>query len=59
MTKYILNSGNISKFPEKENKLAAEILKGFYGEVKILYCFFSQAREKWEGRYERYKNLFH
>lgn len=60
MTKYILNSGNAKNFPEKEIDFVKEILADFKSgdEVKILYCFFAQARETWEDRYGKYKERF-
>jgi peptidase E len=58
MTKYILNSGNSKKYPKKELVFLNEILAGFEGEVKILYCFFAQPRERWESRFEAYSERF-
>lgn len=60
MTKYILNSGNAKKFPEKEERFIKEIMIDFdpNKEVKILYCFFAQARERWEERYAKYREKF-
>ncbi|HBI16984.1 MAG: hypothetical protein UR60_C0022G0024 [Candidatus Moranbacteria bacterium GW2011_GWF2_34_56] len=60
MTKYILNSGNVKKFPEKEKKFVNEMLNDFKpgDEVKILYCFFAQPREVWEIKYEKYKERY-
>ena len=58
MTKYILNSGGAKNFPEKEKEFIGEILSGFEGEVNVLYCFFAQARENWEIKYEKYQKRF-
>jgi len=60
MTKYILNSGNAKNFPQKEIAFINEILADFKqdSEIKILYCFFSQARGDWEEKYEKYKLKF-
>lgn len=60
MTKYILNSGNAKKFPEKEKEFIKEVLSDFKAgsEVKILYCFFAQLREVWEIKYEKYKERY-
>ncbi|EKE22041.1 MAG: hypothetical protein ACD_7C00075G0005 [uncultured bacterium] len=60
MTKYILNSGNAKNFPQKEVDFVNEILIDFKSddEIKILYCFFAQARESWEDRYAKYKERF-
>lgn len=58
MTKYILNSGGGKNFPEKEKAFSNEILKGFDGEVKILYCLFAQPREHWETKFEGYQENF-
>ncbi len=58
MTKYILNSGGAKKYPEKELAFLNEILVGFEGEIRILYCFFAQPRESWETRFEAYSERF-
>ncbi len=58
MTKYILNSGGAKKYPKKELAFLNEILAGFDGEVRILYCFFAQPRENWEVKFEGYSNRF-
>ena len=54
MTKYILNSGNAKYYPEKEKASIKETLLGLGDDVKVLYCFFSQPREDWETKYEKY-----
>lgn len=54
MTKYILNSGGVKKYPKKELAFLNEMLTGFEGEIRILYCFFAQPRENWEERFEAY-----
>ncbi|MBT3356105.1 hypothetical protein HN784_02400 [bacterium] len=58
MTKYILNSGNAKYYPEKEKASIKETLLGLGDDVKVLYCFFSQPREDWETKYEKYKKGF-
>jgi hypothetical protein len=56
MTKYILNSGNAKKFPEKEKAFLEEILKDFdKKKLKFLICFFSQGREDWEKKFSSYQ----
>jgi len=55
MTKYILNSGNAKNYPEKEKAYIQEILKSCESDVRVLYCFFSQPRENWETKYEKYQ----
>jgi len=58
MTKYILNSGSAKNYPEKEKAYIQEILKSCERDVHILYCFFSQPRENWEVKYEKYQSQF-
>lgn len=58
MTKYILNSGGAKKYPKKEKAFIDEMLSGFDGEIRILYCFFAQPREKWETKFETYSERF-
>jgi peptidase E len=48
MTKYILNSGSVSRYPEKYKAYIQEIIKGLGNNPKILLCFFAQKREDWE-----------
>lgn len=58
MTKYILNSGSAKKYPEKERAFIDEILRDLPKKVRVLYCFFSQARERWETKYCAYQERF-
>lgn len=58
MTKYVLNSGSAKNFPEKEGAFIKEVISGLGTEIKVLYCFFSQPREDWEERYEKYQERF-
>jgi peptidase E len=61
MTKYILNSGAASKYPEKDAAFIKEILsslKNKKGPVKVLYCFFAQPREHWEEKFQSYQENF-
>jgi len=58
MTKYILNSGSAKKYPEKEKAFIEEILRDLSGEVRVLYCFFSQPRERWESKFFLYQERF-
>jgi len=59
MTKYILQSGNVKKFPEKLKAYNKEIFRTFYNnknkKVKVLMCFFAMSREKWEEKFLIYK----
>jgi hypothetical protein len=57
-TKYILNLGDAKNYPDKDMLYVQEILKGFGGDVRILYCFFAQVRENWDIKYENYKQGF-
>lgn len=58
MTKYILNSGGTSNYPEKASEFFNEIIKDLGGSPKILFCFFAQKREDWEERFEKHKSSF-
>lgn len=58
MTKYILNSGGLRSKPEKAILFFNEILKGLGNEPRILFCFFAQARENWERKFEEYRDNF-
>ena len=60
MTKYILNSGNVKRFPEKLKKYNEEVFKDFIGKnnsspVKVVLCIFAQQREVWETKFEIYR----
>jgi peptidase E len=64
MTKYILQSGNVSAYPEKLKKYNEEVFRDFLSggkneksedePVKVLFNFFSQKREDWEVKYKNY-----
>jgi peptidase E len=66
MTKYVLQSGNVKKYPEKLKKYNEEVFHDFLSggkneksknePVKVLFNFFSQKRENWEIKYESYSN---
>ena len=70
MIKYVLNSGNAKKFPEKLKKYNEEIFRDFFEgsdgvvcrdsisakkPVKVLMCIFAQQREVWETKFEIYR----
>lgn len=51
MTKYVLNSGGVSKNTDKAKKFFQEVVTGLGNTPKILLCFFAIAREDWEAKY--------
>lgn len=65
MTKYVLNSGNAKRFPEKLKEYNEEVFKDFVvggskeasegNSVKVLVCIFAQQREFWEAKFEIYR----
>jgi len=61
MTKYILNSGGVKNYPDKLKKYNEEVFKSFSNRkdstpIKVLMCFFAMPRERWEEKFEVYKN---
>lgn len=56
MTKYVLNSGNTSQYPEKQKAFFAEILKDLSTHPKILIVLFSRPREYWEETFQKYES---
>lgn len=54
MTKYVLNSGGLSKNPDGARRFFAELVQGYGITPKILICFFAQPREIWESKYDQY-----
>jgi len=65
MTKYILQSGNVKDYPERMKIYNEEVFRDFLsggknnfieGGVKVLHCFFSLPRERWELKYQDYSN---
>jgi len=52
MTKYIVNSGSIKHYPDKNKIFLKEFLKDLPDNPKVLFCFFAQKREDWERKYE-------
>jgi len=58
MTKYILNSGGLRRYPEKLALFHREILKGLGDNPKILFCMFARKREDWEEKFKEYKDGF-
>lgn len=53
MTKYVLNSGGIKKYPELKKQFHQEIVKDMKNPV-ILLCNFAQGREYWEEKFPGY-----
>jgi hypothetical protein len=53
MTKYVLNSGGVYRYPEKAQKFFAELVVGLGQNPKILVCCFAQPREDWETKFAK------
>ncbi|MFZ2310854.1 MAG: Type 1 glutamine amidotransferase-like domain-containing protein [Patescibacteria group bacterium] len=58
MTKYVLNSAGLRKYPDKATLFFNEVLKDLGDKPKILICFFAQPREDWERKFDEYKKNF-
>ncbi|TAK96693.1 hypothetical protein EPO05_01295 [Patescibacteria group bacterium] len=58
MTKYILNSGGARKDSEKLRLFLDEIVRDLGQSPRILFCFFAQKREDWEGYFAEYQQGF-
>ncbi|HEU4913891.1 MAG TPA: Type 1 glutamine amidotransferase-like domain-containing protein [Candidatus Saccharimonadales bacterium] len=56
MTKYVLNSGNTSQYPDKQKTFFTEILKDLGTHPKILIVLFSRPREYWEETFQKYES---
>lgn len=54
MTKYILNSGGVKKYPDRRRKFHREIVAGLSAAPKFLLCNFAQGREYWEPKFQSY-----
>ncbi len=58
MTKYILNSGGLRKYPEKAKVFFAEIVKDLGPKPKILICFFAIMRQDWDHKFTEYSKNY-
>ena len=58
MTKYILNSGGLKNFPEKDIKFSQEIIKNLGKTPRILFCYFAIPKEYWEEKFTRHAGHF-
>lgn len=58
MTKYVLQSGSIKKYPEKMEEYFSELCQGLSGEITVLWCFFATKREERDGRSKAYLEIF-
>ncbi len=58
MTKYVLNSGGLKNKIPGAKKFVAELVKGLGENPKVLFCFFAEKRENWEGKYPAYVEGF-
>ena len=54
MTKYILNSGGVKRYPDLKIQFHREIIKGLNNTPKVLICSFAQPREYWEDKFSGY-----
>jgi hypothetical protein len=57
MTKYILNSGGVKRYPDRKREFHQEMIKGLGSKPKILICSFAQAREDWETKFPGYQQV--
>ena len=53
MTKYVLNSGSVGRYPKKARAYWAEVLSGLGPAPKVLLTFFTQKREDWESGFSK------
>ena len=53
MTKYVLNSGNLSSYPDLAREFFREVLVGLGESPRLLICCFAQPREDWEKRFSQ------
>lgn len=58
MTKYILNSGGLKRYPDKADKFNKEIVKDLGPSPRILFCLFATPRELWEEKFTQYSQRF-
>jgi peptidase E len=58
MTKYVLNSGGLRKYPTKATLFFKEVIKDLGDNPRVLICFFAQPREDWERKFDDYKKNF-
>ena len=53
MTKYVLNSGGIKRFPELKKLFHQELINELNDTLRVLVCIFAEPREYWEDKYQR------
>lgn len=58
MTKYVLQSGNVKKYPDKMTIYFNELFVGVRDTPNVLWCFFATEPEYRQERYETYIQLF-
>jgi len=56
VTKYVVNSGGIKRYPNLKRKFHREIVKDLGNSPKFLLCNFAQGREYWEAKFPGYSN---
>lgn len=57
MTKYILESGSIKKYPDKGRVFFEEALQDLGSTPTILWCFFAMDPEEREARFRKYCDI--
>lgn len=54
MTKYVLNSGGIKRYPVLKKQFHQELVKDLGDNPKVLACNFAQPREVWNRKFDSY-----
>jgi len=54
VTKYILNSGGLNNSADKGSRFFNKMVKDLSAEPKIVMCYFTQPREDWKMKYQKY-----
>jgi len=58
VTKYVIQSGNIKRYPDKARKFFSEVFLDLGKTPNFLICLFATPREDWEGKFEEDKSVF-
>lgn len=58
MTKYVINSGSLKKYPDRAEAYFSELFKGTHSNPRLLRCFFATLPNPVEDKFKQYLDHF-
>jgi hypothetical protein len=58
MTKYVIQSGGLKRYPDKARFYFKELFKGVVNNPKVLWCYFASSKDDFQSQHETYFPMF-